>query len=105
MLPGIQVSSPSHIVLHVGTNDVGRAKKHKLFSLLDNTLGRLHDDVFPNALIIWSDILPRRTYSGFGKDEQPKLIDAASTKQARQVHMPQDWGQCIESFGHQARAV
>ena len=74
VLPGIQVSSPSHIVLHVGTNDVGRAKKHELFSLLDNTLGRLHDKVFPNALIIWSDILPRRTYSGFGKDEQPKLI-------------------------------
>ncbi|XP_003727267.1 uncharacterized protein LOC100892182 [Strongylocentrotus purpuratus] len=69
VLPGIQVSSPSHIVLHGGTNDVGRAEKHELFSLLDTTLGRLHEH-FPNALI-WSDILPCRTYSGFSKDEQP----------------------------------
>ena len=72
VLPGIQVSSPSHIVLHVGTNDVGRAKKQELFSLLDTTLGRLHEH-FPNAHIVWSDILPRRTYSGFSKDEQPKI--------------------------------
>ena len=72
LLPGIQVSSPSHIVVHVGTNDVGRAKKHELFCLLDNTLGRLHE-VFPNARIIWSDIMPRRTYSGFDKHEQLKI--------------------------------
>ncbi|XP_030844922.1 uncharacterized protein LOC105444964 [Strongylocentrotus purpuratus] len=83
VLPG---SSPSHLVLYVGTNDVGQAKKHELFLLLDTTLGRLHEH-FPNARMIWSDILPRRTYSGFSKDEQLKIdrTRRALNKHARRI--------------------
>ena len=62
----------SHILVQVGTNDVGRARKIELFLLLGAKLGGLHE-LLPNTRIIWSSILPRRKYSQFCDDDQPRI--------------------------------
>ena len=73
-----QVLSPlpelclSHILVHVGTNDVGRGRKRELMLLLNSTLSGLHD-LLPNARLIWSNILPRREYYPYSDDDQPRI--------------------------------
>ncbi|XP_072166077.1 uncharacterized protein [Diadema setosum] len=73
-----QVLSPlpelclSHILVHVGTNDVGRGRKRELMLLLNSTLSGLHD-FLPNARLIWSNILPRREYYPYSDDDQPRI--------------------------------
>ncbi|XP_072182078.1 uncharacterized protein [Diadema setosum] len=73
-----QVLSPllelclSHILVHVGTNDVGRGRKRELMLLLNSTLSGVHD-LLPNARLIWSNILPRREYYPYSDDDQPRI--------------------------------
>ena len=75
---------PSLIILHVGTNDIGKlTKKQLLMAVADAVYGMSH--IFPSARIIWSDILPRVAYDGFPKDKQniPDRLRRAANKYAR----------------------
>ena len=79
-----KMGSPSLIILHVGTNDIGKLpKKQMLMAVADAVYGMSR--VFPSARIIWSDILPRVTYDNFplGKQNIPDKVRRAANKYAR----------------------
>ena len=77
---------PVCILIHAGTNDIGRVKKHRLREIVEETLSRARA-LSPRSIVIWSEILPRRSYRGFSRQEQPKIerIRLAMNKWARAV--------------------
>ena len=78
--------NPAYILLHAGTNDIGRAQKHELRKLVQDTFQRVHE-LLPQTRIVWSEILPRRAYRGFSREEQPKIerVRLSMNKLARAV--------------------
>ena len=95
-LPGVSEVIRSHlnttnathpvcILIHAGTNDIGRMKKQKLREM-EETLSRVRV-LSPRSIVIWSEILPRRSYRGFSRQGQPRIerIRLAMNKWARAV--------------------
>lgn len=56
-------SNPDAIIIHVGSNDLGKVPKkcmlHDIHRLLSGTR-----ELLPHAIIFWSEILPRVAYTG-----------------------------------------
>ena len=48
--------------IHAGTNDIGRFPKKLLMQLVAKTMNKVQQ-LLPEAEIVWSEILPRRSYA------------------------------------------
>lgn len=59
----IQNPPPVTIIIHLGGNDLVAVKQAKLMRLIKRDI-RYIASVFPSAQIIWSDILPRKSWRG-----------------------------------------
>ena len=76
--------NPSHVIMHVGTNDIGRFSKVRLMQLVAKTMAKVQL-LLPEARVIWSEILPRRSYTGFLEKDQMRAdrVRLAMNKRAR----------------------
>ena len=52
---------PDAIIIHCGTNDLGTVQHHVIQRTLKQAVGDIRH-CFPDILILWSDIIPRRSY-------------------------------------------
>ncbi|MEW8545795.1 MAG: hypothetical protein AB2693_19915 [Candidatus Thiodiazotropha sp.] len=60
---------PDLIVIHVGGNDLVTVKQAKLIKVIRRDLQYLAS-VFPTAIVVWSDILPRKSWRGIENNPQ-----------------------------------
>ena len=85
-------SPPAMIIIHLGGNDLVTIKQGKLIKSIKRDLNYI-SSVFPSALIVWSDILPRLSWRGItptlenlGKiNRKRKCINRAGRQMAREL--------------------
>ena len=53
---------PDFVIMHCGTNDIGSVPHHMIQQTLKSSIHALHRE-FPELVVFWSDIIPRRVYS------------------------------------------
>lgn len=83
---------PAMIVVHVGGNDIVTMKQAHLIRRIKKVFHYIHS-VFPNAYLVWSDILPRTKWRGVESiepnlsrlNDKRKRINRAGRQTARSL--------------------
>ncbi|KAG5266277.1 hypothetical protein AALO_G00229180 [Alosa alosa] len=53
--------NPDLLIIHLGGNDINKSTSEELLSIIKSDLTSIRN-IFPQCLIVWSDILPRRKW-------------------------------------------
>lgn len=75
-------AKPNAVILHCGTNDLGSVPHHLIQRTLKDTIACIRQE-YPNTLVFWSDIIPRRRYS---VARSTSRLDKARKKVNRYAH-------------------
>lgn len=73
--------TPEMIVIHLGGNDLVTVRQASLIRRITKRLKHLQS-VFPDAFIVWSDILPRKKWKGL-KAQTKTALEAMDKKRKR----------------------
>ena len=63
---------PAILVIHAGTNDIGRCEKRLLRRVVTGAIQQIQE-YLPHTRLVWSEIIPRQKYKGFGEEDQPRV--------------------------------
>ena len=101
------VDSPTHVVIHAGSNDLGRLIKRHFYYEVAQSVYYI-STVAPNVKVLWSDILPRVSYDTHPDSLQhiPDRIRRAVNKYARSI-VRRVKGQSVKhpQFTHENRSL
>ena len=75
-------ADPDVMVIHLGGNDLGNTPLHIMRGALEEAIGMV-GRLFPCCRIIWSEILPRVTYTNTGDQGCLEVARKAMNRQAR----------------------
>ena len=82
LLSGFHATSPALIILHLGTNDLVSHDLFTLRQLITSALGICRQR-FPQAIVVWSDILPRMFYFGATSQKAIENVRKAANRWAK----------------------